>query len=100
LPHTLENFLCWEFSSVNILTYGRPKLYAKLKIKEKKIASRPECTPKICEIFPKPGNLHDVSCAKEVLAGYAGTVVGDSGCISPPSKILWQKEDTAHCKHR
>jgi hypothetical protein len=30
----------------------------------------------------KPGNLHDVSCAEDVLAGCTGTVIGDSGYVS------------------
>jgi hypothetical protein len=30
----------------------------------------------------KPGNLHDVSCGEEVLAGCTGTVIGDSRHVS------------------
>ncbi|MDR0595329.1 MAG: hypothetical protein LBF94_01340 [Puniceicoccales bacterium] len=52
-----------------------------------KIASRPECIPKVCEFSLRPGNLHDVSCAEEILAGYAGTVIGDSGYVSANNSL-------------
>jgi hypothetical protein len=34
----------------------------------------------------KPGNLHDVSCTEEVLAGCMGIVIGDSGYVSATLK--------------
>jgi hypothetical protein len=59
----------WAHSSVST-TFGL-KLHLVLN------ASR-----KFVKFSLKPGNLHDVSCAEEVLAGCTGTVLGDSGYVS------------------
>jgi hypothetical protein len=49
----------------------------------------------------KPGNLHDVSCAEEVLAGCTGTVIGDSGYVSTTLRDSLAKKNIGFiAKHR
>ncbi|MDR1232832.1 MAG: transposase, partial [Puniceicoccales bacterium] len=66
---TFKNMANWAHSSVST-TFGL-KLHLVLN------ASR-----KFVKFSLKPGNLHDVSCAEEVLDGCTGTVVGDGGYVS------------------
>jgi hypothetical protein len=49
----------------------------------------------------KPRSLHDVSCAEEVLADWAGTVIGHSEYVSVISKdSLAKKSMRLVAKHR
>jgi hypothetical protein len=49
----------------------------------------------------KPGNLHDVSCAEEVLVGCTGTVIGDSEYVSATLRdSLAKKGIRLIAKHR
>jgi IS5 family transposase len=44
---------------------------------------------KIIGFTLKPGNLHDVTCAEELLHGHRGIVIGDKGyCSEPLAKRL------------
>ncbi|MDR1232822.1 MAG: IS982 family transposase [Puniceicoccales bacterium] len=63
-----KNMAKWAHSSVST-TFGL-KLHLVLNARRKFV-----------KFSLKPGNLHDVSCAEEVLAGCTGTVIGDSGYV-------------------
>jgi hypothetical protein len=48
----------------------------------------------------KPGNLHDISCAEEVLSGCTGTVIGHGGRFPPPKDSLAKNGIGPIAKHR
>jgi IS5 family transposase len=49
----------------------------------------------------KPGSMHDVSCAEEVLANFRGTVVGDKGyCSVSLVKLLQAKKIRLVARHK
>jgi hypothetical protein len=74
----------------------------------KNCVSHPGDMPKICETCRKfvrfslkSGNLHDVACGEEVLAGCTGTVIGDRGYVSPTLRdSLAKKGIRLIAKHR
>jgi IS5 family transposase len=56
---------------------------------------------KIRNFILKPGNLHDVSCAEEVLKNFRGTVMGDKGyCSEPLAKQLIRRKIRLISRHR
>jgi hypothetical protein len=53
----------------------------------------PDERQKIVGFTPKPGNLHDIACAEELLRGCRGIVIGDKGyCSNPLAKWLFSSE--------
>ncbi|MDR1173514.1 MAG: transposase [Puniceicoccales bacterium] len=86
--HRNKNMAKWAHSSV-FTTFGL-KLHPVLNASQKFV-----------KFSLKPGNLHDVSCAEEVLAGCTGTVIGDSGYVSATLRdSLAQKGIRLIAKHR
>jgi IS5 family transposase len=56
---------------------------------------------KIRNFVLKPGNLHDVSCAEEVLKNFQGTVIGDKGyCSAPLANQLKRRGIRLIARHR
>jgi IS5 family transposase len=56
---------------------------------------------KILNFVLKPGAMHDVSCAEEVLCHFQGTVIGDKGyCSGPLAKRLRSKKIRLVARHR
>jgi IS5 family transposase len=56
---------------------------------------------KIQNFILKPGSMHDVSCAEEVLKNFRGTVIGDKGyCSAPLARLLKRKKVRLVARHK
>ena len=56
---------------------------------------------KILNFVLKPGAMHDVSCAEEVMQRFKGTVIGDKGyCSVPLANQLSRKQIKLIARHR
>ncbi|MDR0715773.1 MAG: transposase [Puniceicoccales bacterium] len=80
---TFKNMANWTHSSIST-AFGL------------KLHLVPDASRKFVRFSLKPGNLHDVACMEEVLAGCMGTVIGEGDMFLLPSEIPWQKGNTVH----
>jgi hypothetical protein len=85
---TFRGMAQWAYSSVDV-TFG---LKLHVAVSE---------TQKIVGFALKPGSIHDVTCAEEVLGGHRGIAIGDKGyCSEPLQKRLRLKGLRFIARHR